>query len=324
MGERLDAELSRWTTAGIIDDRQAAAIRAMEASPLAAGRSTPRRRVLAEIVGSLGAIAAAVAAVVGVAVSWSELTDVARVGIPAIGCVGLLAAGATVASSTDSSSARLGALLLLLGCGALGATVAVLTTDILGWDDQNGQLATGLAVTGAALTLMLWRPTPHLQLALTAGLVLATVGLVGQYDRATDAQFGVALAALGAFVVLAGWTRAVPSPGTAYVTGAAISLVGAQLVGAEGDLWPVVIGAATALGLLAVFVADRDRAALVAGLVAAVVTIGQGVVRTADRDGAGGGGNTWLIGAVFAVGAGLVAAAVLALHSAADSSQVDR
>jgi xanthosine utilization system XapX-like protein len=314
MGDRLEADLARWTAAGIIDARQADQIRAIEHSPSEDDHSTPRRRLLAEIVGSLGAIAAAVAAVVGLAVLWSDLTDLARVAIPAISAASLFAAGAVVPRRGDSSSARLGALLWLLGCGALGATVAVITNGLLEWDDQNVLLVTGLAVGTVALVLMLLRPEPHLQLALIAGLVGVVVGLVEQYDRATDAQIGVGLAGLGGFVILLGWARAVPSPGTSYVAGTALALLGAQFVADEGDHWPTVIGALTAAGLLAIFVVDRNRAALVAGLSAAVVTIGQAVIRSVDRNGPSGDRSTWLVAVVFAFGAGLLAASILALR----------
>lgn len=314
MGDRLEAELSRWTAAGIIDDRQASEIRAIEHPPSDDDHSAPRRRLLAEIAGSLGAIAAAVAAVVGLAVLWGDLTDLARVALPAISTAALFAAGAVVPRRGDSSSTRLGALLWLLGCGALGATVVVITDGLLEWDDQNVHLVAGLAVATVALVLMRLRPEPHLQLALIAGLVGVVVGLVEQYDRATDGQIGVGLASLGGFVILLGWTRVVPSPGTSYVAGTALALLGAQLIAEEGDHWPTIIGAVSAAGLLAIFVVDRNRAALASGLVAAVVTIGQGVIRSVDRNGPGGDRSTWLVAVVFAFGAGLLAVSILALR----------
>lgn len=330
----LPVELDRWSAQHLISADQARAILSAEASRTAAiteavagpiaPTETPTRRglrhaVLAEVLGSLGAIAAAAAAVVGTAVLWSDLTTVARTAIPAVGALALLVAGAAVPGDGDRSSERLGALLWLLAVGAVAATVAVITTDILEWAGQNVALAAGVVALALSLSLLRRSRSPHLVLAVVGSALCSAVGAILQYDGAQAEHIGVVVMCLGAAVVLLGWAAVLPQRSTTTVAGGIVAFVGAEMLGGLADHWPIVAGAVIASGLLALFVGSRDRAALVTGLTAALVVVIQGIVELAADDGGGAGRNRWVVLLVFAVGAAVLAASIIAIRSSGRS-----
>lgn len=336
MRDPLTVELERWQSLGLVSADQARAILDAEDSraadvgspaldeggdaPTAQPTARSRRSaVVAEVLGSLGAIAAGVAAVVGTAVLWPDLATPARVAIPAVGTLVLLVAGIAVPKDGDRSSERLGALLWLLAIGAVAATCVIVTTDVLEWAGQNVLLVSA-GVSLALSTFLLRRaPSPHLLLAVVGSAVGVTVGLVLQYDNAQPAHVGAVLVCIGAAVVLLGWAEIVPEGSTAIVAGAVVSLVGAEMLGDLQRHWPIVAGGIVALGLLAMYVGARDRAALVSGLVVAVVVVVQGIVLLAGRGGGGAGGNRWVVLLVFALGAGVLAASIIAIRASSHS-----
>lgn len=236
-------QLEQWLDEGLITAEQAVAIEQYEATRVAPAPRPPRRSgVIAEVVGSLGALAAAIAAVVGTSVLWDELTTFARVAVPVVGAVALLGAGGAVPRSGEASITGLGALLWLLGTAATAAAVAVVVVELTELADQNVVLLTGVAALGLSLVLAHLRPSAHLVGAVTGGIVLVAVGVVGQYDCATPAQYGAALITVGLAVMLFGWADVLGSPGAAYLFGGATAFVGTEMLGDLADHWPVVAG----------------------------------------------------------------------------------
>lgn len=308
------AALDRWTEDGLISAEQAGAIRAADATGAVI---TARNRVLiTEVLGSVGAIAASAAAVVGTAVLWPNLTSAPRSLIPGLGTALLLGAGSAVPRGGDRSTWRLGALLWLLAAGALAATVAIFSTDVLALAGQNVALLTGAAPLVLSAGLLTRFPSPHLMLAAIGAATCMTVGVVLQYDSAGAGHVGAALVCLGAATVLLGWSDLLPERTAAVLAGAVVALVGAEMLGDVARHWPIVAGGLLGLGLLALFIESRDRACLVTGLVAAVITVVQGIVQLTRGDRADGGTNRWVVLAVFTVGAVVLAASLAAIRSA--------
>ncbi len=301
--------LDRWVEAGLISPEQRQAIEAFEHTDGERGRARP---IVAEILGSLGSIGAVVAAVIGTAMLWDDLEPWARVAVPLLGAVILLGAGAGLPRGEDRSLDRLGALLWLLGTGAVAAAVAIWSSDVVEWDGQNVALATGAVTTALALVLVRLRPEAHQVLAVVGGVTALTMGLVSQYDHVRPEQVGVVLVCLGIGVALTGWGGLLPSPATCYVTGGALAGVGAQMIGEWSPWWAVAVSAVLAAGWLVAAVIERSRALLVAGLLLALSSVVRGVVEASRDRGPDEGGGSGVVLAVFLAGLLLVGAAIVA------------
>ncbi len=312
--------LDEWVAAELIEPGQAEAIRRYEAARAAEGSVLPDRQpretsAAAEVKGSQGARAAAVAAVVGTNVLWGERTVFARIAVPAVAAVVMLGAGAAVPRRADAATSRLAAMLWLLGIAAIAATVAIGLDQTVGWNGWTITLISGLVVVTTALSLAPLRREPHMVLAVAGGVSSVVLGTVGQYEHASAGQFGAALVAVGLALMLFGWAGVLVSTGTAYVVGGAVAFVGTEMLGEEGRRWPVLVGCVIAALILAAFVAGRHRALLVTGLVYALVFLTQAIVLATDsgQGGAGRLGTVTVLGA-FGVGAVLLALAVNAIR----------
>jgi hypothetical protein len=305
--------LPLWVSAGLITPEQADAIARFEdqpeQEPPLSGRS-PTRATVAEVLGSLGAIAASVAAVVGTVTMWDELTSPARVSIPFLGALVLLGAGAVVPHD-EPSLERLGAFLWLLGIAAAGAGVAIVCIDVLEWSSPVAASVAGAVVVALSLLLSTRRREPHLVVALGGGLATLTVGVMAQYSYASGGQFGALLLAAGLGLMLFAWAERLVSTSAGYVVGGAIAFVGAQLLGDIADHWPIVVGVVLGIVFLAAYVGLRQRALLVVGLLFTVVFLVQGIVRAAAERPGGGDGGGQVIVLSFAIGVALVAAALV-------------
>jgi hypothetical protein len=225
---------------------------------------------------------------------WDDLEPWARVAIPLLGAVILLGAGAGLPRGEDRSLDRLGALLWLLGTGAVAAAVAIWSADVVEWDGQNVALATGAVTTALAVALVRRRPAAHQVLAVVGGITLLALGLVG---------IGVALI---------GWGGLLPSPATCYVTGGLVAGVGAQMIGDWSPWWAVIVSAMLATAWLVAAVIERNRALLVTGLLLALSSVVRGVVEASRDRGPDEGGGSGVVLAVFLAGLVLVGAAIVA------------
>lgn len=273
-----------------------------------------RRLIIAEVVGSLGAIAASAAAVVGTSVLWPQLTNSARVAIPAIGSFALFAGGAAIPRGEEKSSDRLSCLLWLLAVASLVAAVAVTSKVVFDLADQNVVLVSGAISLVVSIFLLNVSRTLHMVIAVAGSAVGTTVGLMLQYDEARSKHVGAVLLCLGASLALLAWAELFPARGTGLLVGAAIAFTGAELLNGVAEHWPIIAGGLVAVGMLVLFVSSRDRSALVAGLVLTFVVMVQGILRLADDKG-GGRGNYGAILLIFIIGAVVVTSSVLAFRS---------
>jgi uncharacterized membrane protein (UPF0136 family) len=275
-----------------------------------------RRSVVAEAIGSFGAIAAAVAAIVGTATAWDDLATALRIAIPAVGAVILFVAGAVVPEvpgdhdTTDPAMVRLGALLWLLACGALATTIVIAATDALDLPGEVTGTVTGGTLLAVALPLLRRRPTPHLHVPVIAAsttLVLAVLSFFGELE---GARVGIALTVLGVVVMIIGARGVLPSVWTTVVLGTGLAFVGAEMFNETSDVLAVIVGLVLAAGTLAAFVRVRHQALLVSGLFLAAVFVVQGVVQITSQ----GDGNAGAIAAIFVLGLVALGASVWAIR----------
>lgn len=212
---RLEASLSAWQRAGLLDAEHADAIRAFEAGvppapevdgTLAAAPTGTARRVpvAAEALGYLGAILGVVGAVLLVVRRWQSMPTDTRLGVSLAACLVLLVGGASVPHRDEPVLERLRSF-LWLGCVAAGAlTAGVFMHDEVLDSDQWSLIVFAGAAVATILSLVLWwqRERPLLQLTYVAG-ALVTVGTMAAQAWDT-AAVGVAVWTTGWLFVVAG------------------------------------------------------------------------------------------------------------------------
>ncbi len=137
-GTDLERDLARWVAAGLLSERQSAAIVAHEeamaraVAPVSAPPSVPGRRrvpVVAEALGYLGGILAMVGLALVVAQYWPDMALAGRLALSGAGAIGFLVAGALVHEPSDPALARLRGFLWLLATAATGLFAGVLVAD---------------------------------------------------------------------------------------------------------------------------------------------------------------------------------------------------
>jgi hypothetical protein len=247
--DELPARLRRWVADGLITQEQADAIRAAERLP-AAVRPPARRRlpVAVEVIGYLGGILVIIGAMQLAARFWQDLQVWGRLSLLAVVAAVLWGAGALVRERGEAALERLRGFLWLLSSAAVAAFAGLLAAEVA---DLEGEWAVSVAGLAAAVHAgILWRrqPRPLQQLACLAGL--ATAAGAGLAAVNSD-MGGLAVWAVGAVWVLAGWRRLLPPEPVALALGAVVVLVGAAMV---TDAWTgvgPVLGLVSALGLLA-------------------------------------------------------------------------
>jgi hypothetical protein len=290
-GTELRDQLASWVADGLIEARQAARI---QAAP--DGGAEPRRRPLvAEGLGYVGAVLAAVAGFIALRQLWPQLPPSAGLAFAATAAAVLLAAGLILRTADHPAFGRLRSALWLGSAASLGAAVGLVT----GPDFANFSSIDSLLVTEAAFTVyaagLWWRTRATLQhLALFAGASALTGTAIAQ------AWSGPAnwLPGVGVWVLALVWGTAVNrgylAPQTAGYASAGIGLlVGAQL---SMDLAAgQVLAVLTVTGLIAAGIVLRRLLLLGLGSLGALFLLPQ----TAARYLAGG---AWAATAVFLAG----------------------
>jgi len=199
--------LKRWTTAGVLDQATAGAIRTFEGEQPPPQRQGPG---LMEVLVYLGVAVACVGVAILVGSNWEDLQDWARVAVIGVPAVLALAAGQGLRTNGRPELERGGQLVWLAGEGLVAGTAAVLT-DSAGWDGEN--VAVAAASAAAVAGLALWAIAPsHLQVAgvavalpflsITLGERLAggeNAAEVGFYGAACFGAAALVLAELGLF-----------------------------------------------------------------------------------------------------------------------------
>ncbi len=273
----LDGRLRSWREAGIISDKQVAAIAAFEAKE---SPDQGRGILLAEALGYVGAAIAVTAAAILLGDQWDALNLGGRLGL--IGLLTAIVAGAGFALGGSDSAPirRLVSLLLTAGIVGVGWIAGIVSDDVLDWTTPNSMLAVGLVALVLATGLYLWRPRALAQLAMLAS-TLTIVGGVFTRPGLDDSSvwLGLTLWAVGigwALLGLGEWLR--PTV-VAAGFGAVVALVAAQ-IGSDGDARPAMLalGLATAGVLLARGVARAEAYLVTIGALGVLVFLPQLVI----------------------------------------------
>lgn len=299
----LDGRLDAWSRERLITPQQADAIRAHEASRLAApdsqiakkGRTTP----LTEALAYLGVALAVAAVAVIVGRSWSDFPTETRVAIPGVIVIGLFLLGWRTRNASDPALGRLSRVAWLFSTIALVWCAAELTVDSEGrWP----LLWTGAAASVYAAALYLVRPAALQHVALLLALALLVGGLL--FD-APVAIWSV-IWALGVLWIVLGWREVLVGRGTAYTIGTIVALVSAAGAAVTADArvtWLTIVNGAVLIGA---GVALRHTPMLVLAAIGLFV----GIVMTTDEY--LGGGTATAVGLLVA---GIVVLAVAVVAS---------
>lgn len=247
----LGEELTRWTEAGLISTDQAREIGRFEAAahplppPVAVSTETaaasmpatlpvqpttpPRSWRLAEAIGYLGGVLAAVGVALLAARYWPDLGAGARVSITATGAVLVLLGAGLVDESLSAALTRLRWFLWLLATALLGTTAGVVMHDLVE-TRHVPSIAAAVATTVALASLALWRnrERPVQQFTAMAAMPIALGVFVS--DHLSTTVGGLAVLALGAAVCSATLAHRLNVTLVALLTSTITGTVGAIMV----------------------------------------------------------------------------------------------
>lgn len=308
----LRRDLARWVAAGLLSDRQSAAILAHEAAvarPVPSATAAPlpstgRRRIpaVAEALGYLGGILAMVGLALVVAEYWPDMELAGRLALSGAGAVVFVGAGALVHEEVDPALARLRGFLWLAATAATALFAGVLTAD--GFDAERAEtvaLVCGGAVALESALLWAWRERPLQQLAMLGGFVVFAGAAVAEVT--SSGAVGLTVWILGAFFLFLGLRRRTPLALLTEATGGLTVVVGAVITSADWPGFGLVLGVGTACGLLALAVvrglaptrADQLLTGVIGGL--ALLEAAPSTLGYFSRDaGVVTGLTTWLVG----------------------------
>lgn len=251
-GEGFDDAVARWVEAGLLDESQAQAIRAYEGARFVAQlpvRRASRVPAVAEAIGYIGGVLAAVGVALLVAQAWSDLGVGGRIGVTVGGAVVLLVAGALVREGADPAADRLRWFLWLAGTAVAGLAAGVVAVDV--GDASGAPIALAVASTVTVVSGFLWRgeERPLQQASSLGGAVAVPGALVGLW---TDAgPIGVAVWVAGLAVLLAGLARRTTFPVLTVAVGSLAMLVGSITAATAWEGSGQLLIVATGFGLLA-------------------------------------------------------------------------
>jgi hypothetical protein len=273
----LSGQLQTWRAQGLLTPEQAAAIAAYEA--VHGEPRAPRRTLLAEALGYVGAALAVGAVGMIVSEIWHELTTGPRLTL--VGLVVVLLGGAALAlhRAERAPLQRLATVLFTGAIVGIGWFAAIVATDLAAMTEGRVGLAVGGAVLVAAVPLHLRRPRALHQLTvLVAALVVAVSALSLTPMPVEAVWYGLTISALGAAwfaLAVGGWLH--PRV-LAEVSGSILAVLALQATGDE-QLWPLFLALVLAGALIALaIVADRLHH-LVVGASGLFVLVPQLVIR---------------------------------------------
>jgi hypothetical protein len=275
----LAAQLRRWATDGLLTEEQAAAILAAEQARVQPPAAAPTRpvSVTVELLGYLGGILAIIGASLLAARFWRDLGISTRLTLLGLVAVALWAAGAVVHEHANPALWRLRGVLWLLSSAAVAFFAGLFCADVLDLGGEAVAMVTGFATAAHAGALWLGRPRPLQQLACLAGVVVTVGGGVGVVGG-TQTVIGLTMWVVGVGWVLLAWYKLLPPTGVALLAGAVVALSGAQAMAIDSRAAGLLLGLASAVGLLLVGMAARRLALAGVGIAGVVVFLPTKVV----------------------------------------------
>jgi hypothetical protein len=265
--QELEQHVRGWRDAGLLSDEQVAAIVAFEAEQGRRGAGPPpRRTMVAEAVGYVGAALAVGALGLLLGEVWPDLVTGGRLALVGVLTVLLLGSGLVLRRTERGPIRRLTSVLLTGGVVGVGWLTYVVATDLVDWREARVALAIGVATLVVALPLYLLRPRPLPQLTLLATVLLVTVSALSLPALAPDPMwYGLTTAAVGvAWMLLGigGWLR--PRV-LAETIGGAVAVLGMQSGAMDQRMLMLSLGVALAAGLVALAIAGDRVHHLVVG-----------------------------------------------------------
>ncbi|MDQ3107258.1 MAG: DUF2157 domain-containing protein, partial [Actinomycetota bacterium] len=262
--------LQDWIDSGIVTSEQVDALAERSAVPRPVRRSRPVA-LIAEGLGYLGGALSVAAATAIASTFWSDLETLAQVALLAL-VAGLLVAGGAVAAAGGPAIQRLGSLLWFLSVAAASAATTLVAVEVGTDRERLAYLAVSVITTVHAAILWRLRSRCLQQLALAAGTANVVIALLVLPEHPPAAEFfGLAFVALGLAWTALTWGRTLRPERTGLVLGGLAVLGGSQVVAWAVGTAGILLGVASAGGLLAAGVTWRRLVAL--GLGAAGVLL---------------------------------------------------
>jgi hypothetical protein len=272
---------------GVLNDEQAAAVRAAVWPPEAAGAARVHWVVeLAAYIGG-GLILGGVALVLGD--RWEVLSPAGKTSILAGCAIALVIAGVWIAGgpagvrrlAEGPSTPRRRVVGALLALVSLPTAFAVAAAEPGSGLDSVGAMV-GFVVSAAALSQL---STP-IGVLVTGGMSVAAVTMVlDEVSHAGPLLIGVSILVLGALWVAATLTlpRVVAPRWLGLAGGFVLALVGAQLpLEGKTEGWAYALTALVAVGCFALYQMVRDLVLLIAGVVAVTIVVPEFVSDISD------------------------------------------
>jgi hypothetical protein len=273
-----ESALRGLVSSGVINDEQAAAVRAAVWPPEAGGAG--RVHWVVELAGYIGGglIIGGIALVLGE--RWEVLTRVGKTSILAGCAIALVIAGVWIAGgpagvrrlAAGPSTPRRRVVGALLALVSLPTVFAVAAVDPSTRTDAIGAVI-GLVVSVVVLSQL---STP-IGVLITGGMSVAAVTLV--LDEATHPSsllIGLCILGLGALWVAAALTlpRVVAPRWLGLAGGVALAVVGAQLpLGGQTEGWAYALTALVAIGCFVLYQVVRDLVLLIGGVAAVTIVV---------------------------------------------------
>ncbi len=313
----LNTWLQRWHSAGLLSDDEVQAIISFEQSnePAAgelehhAGRNERGIPLVAEALGYLGGLLAAIGAILLVAQYWPDLATGWRIGLPAAVALAGVVGGTLVSEHADDALRRLKWSLWLAGTAGLGAAGGVAMYDAMapvpayGWADEH-RVVFGAASLVAVLSGVLWRgrERPIQQTTFLGGLLVAIGSAMNEWWEL--AGVGVVVWSVAFAFILIGQQEIWTFPVITAMVGGIGMVVGSMLM---IDQWSIAGSILLAVSSMVMIgfgeLPARDdnddlvSAFLVGGVLSLVLTVPTSLMQFND-DVFEAGVAVWLIGLV--------------------------
>lgn len=228
----------------------------------------PHISLLTEAVAYVGAILILAGGIVAISQQWGGLGNWGHAAIFAGAAAFFLLVGVAVRRISEPAIQRLVGVTWFLSVAGVALAVTFATLDVRENPNRYTPLAVGVAVTLYAAILWLVRRRALQNVALFAGLVIATCGIiVAVADPAPPLAFTLALWALGLAWAGAGWQRYIEPMRVTIPLGAFLALLAPVPTLADHG-WVYAIGIATAAVAMAVSIPLRNTPLLVLGALA--------------------------------------------------------
>jgi hypothetical protein len=269
--ERLAIAVQR----GLISPETAQAIASIEVDGDGAPGGSRLTPLVAEAVGFVGAALALVAAVLLVSQFWADLRPWARVALPLVAAIALLAAGAWLRAREVGAVARLASFLWLLSVASFAFAVSLVGEDILDLHSERTALLAGGVSTVYAGALWFVRRRALQQIAVFVALLVTMASGLDLVDPQLTDYAGLLLWAVGIAWLLLAWGEVVQPRTTAFALGGIAAVIGPLMTTFAMRQGGLALGLVTAISLVVVSVTLRRTVLLWLGVVAMFIYIPQ-------------------------------------------------